>query len=382
MKKKILISLVIFLYSINLFSQPKLKEIPHVIGYRMEETHLGPLSERDKNGNILFYSATDKAIIQYETNDSINVYDILKKALIVNAFHKDQQGCIWYSQPFNKTKKYDGTTITEIPIVAKMFFEDSKGNIFINATNKMGSKSELYIYNNTKGLVKISTIEDLTMGNNFIRCFYEDNNGNVWVGVGNPTAKKMMAAGAIYKYSTGVFTCIRKTNYSINRIFGDSKGSIWFCGGLYTGNNPGEILKYRDNSFTNFELDIFGVTEKLSFIETVNEDGNGNIWFGMKGKGGWSNGLIVKYDGVGVETFDKEKLGLKELNICCCLVNSDNNIIYGLANGIFIINNNNGYEFFDKKNSILKNDAILNILEDKAGNLLFFTNFSTIKMKK
>jgi hypothetical protein len=58
MKEKITICLMSVLLSVCLYSQPKWKNINHVTGSRKEETHLGSLSEVEKYGNLLFYSAT------------------------------------------------------------------------------------------------------------------------------------------------------------------------------------------------------------------------------------------------------------------------------------------------------------------------------------
>ncbi|NND76647.1 MAG: hypothetical protein HKN39_00495, partial [Flavobacteriales bacterium] len=130
-----------------------------------------------------------------------------------------------------------------------------------------------------------------------------------------------------------------KTNYQIssldfengipfptwNTIFIDSRGNIWI------GGKEG-LSKYDGNTFTTY----WKVSDKRHFpISSINEDAQGNIWFGSKG--------LIKFDGQIFTVFTHPFLSNSYSNINSIAFDEEGNIIAGHVDGLIKFNKQEFY---------------------------------------
>src|SRR6185437_3105015 len=108
-----------------------------------------------------------------------------------------------------------------------------------------------------------------SIANDDIRCFYEDKNGDMWVGTYN-------AGISIYHHTTHTFTHLTKVgnnlgNNIVYSIFGDKSGNIW------VGTLGGGLNKYTNETqkFTSYTTEN-GLCNNS--IHSIIEDDKGYLW--------------------------------------------------------------------------------------------------------
>lgn len=158
------------------------------------------------------------------------------------------------------------------------FFPDSWGNLWIG-TRLNG----LYLRRPTGEMEhwKHHPRDPHTVSSNQVRCFTEDNLGNIWIGTFTGLNK--------YDPVTGRFTFYTKdvlpgslTHPSVFALYKDMQGSVWagtYYGGVHYFNPETDIFTYypenpsRDNCLS------------YSFIGNMAEDRDGNVWICTEGGG-------------------------------------------------------------------------------------------------
>ncbi|HED06304.1 MAG TPA: hypothetical protein ENI61_06445, partial [Ignavibacteria bacterium] len=139
---------------------------------------------------------------------------------------------------------------------------------------------------------------------------------------------------------------------TINAIFKDSRGRIWFCTDsgitMWSNQNPDNSIIHNFNS----KNDPYKM-----FIYSVTEDNNGNIWFG-------SNHGLIKYDN---HKFKFIKGIPRIVNVVKAY--RDNKIWLGTDKGIFIYQNGIFKRLFKNKN--IYSSEVNDIYKDKDGDLWF-----------
>jgi ligand-binding sensor domain-containing protein len=276
--------------------------------------------------------------------------------------------------------------ITEYP--QEFFFvqcglQDKAGNMWFGTAG-----NGIYIYNG-KSFINFTHKEGLCHDD--ILCCLEDKTGNIWFGTRNGLIR--------YKPSTGKAESKDFTNFLISEniisnstrtklpytyrvadnfvwsIMQDKAGKIWFGTNktvyihdpqAYPDNNAPLFTRFLDNDYI-LNKDSMQLKDVLSMIQ----DKKGDIWFAsgfFKGEG------IFRYDGKSITNFKPDD------------ISSFRSIIEGKNGNLFFLNEFHGVYSYDGKNFSnftekigLKNDTIVAMKEDKAGNFWFGTHSDNMK---
>ena len=235
---------------------------------------------------------------------------------------EDKVGNLWFGTDGGGVSKYDGNRVESI----------ERGDTIAQRTQQDLKKINGKL---VKSFTNFTTADGLA--NNTVFSITEDKTGNFWFGTDG---------GGVSKYDGKSFTNFTTAqglaNNTVWSITEDKTGNLWF------GTDGGGVSKYEGISFTNFTTDQ-GLANNTVF--SITEDKTGNLWFGTDGGG------VSKYDGNRVEAIargdkmaQRTQQDLKKIN--GKLVKSFIN--FTTAQG-------------------LANNTILNITEDKTGNLWFGT---------
>lgn len=144
----------------------------------------------------------------------------------------------------------------------RCFYEDDDKNIWIGCSNG------LYQYNRAKNQIQLCNIENSDFPNNLIRAISKDNNGQIWLGFfgeGLAIVDKNMKIVKHLKTQMGL------PSNSVDYIYKDIKGQMWIATGegLVCFKEP-----HKTNEFTVYnEKD-----DPISHIRAITEDNSGNIW--------------------------------------------------------------------------------------------------------
>lgn len=159
--------------------------------------------------------------------------------------------------------------IPDISVTSIMI--DSNGTYWIGSI-----ENGFYIIKNNKiENINISTCNDWIISSNYVRCFCEDKQGNIWIG----TFKGL----DYYDYSTNTFSNYIKEkgecSASIWCMLCDIQGSMWigtYFNGVYKINTNNNIFYYYSSR----------ILESLKYpLSCICEDNNNNLWIGTSGGG-------------------------------------------------------------------------------------------------
>lgn len=298
----------------------------------------------DKAGNLWFGTTGDgvyrfdgKFFINFNTKDGLNgdgVYSILE----------DKAGNIWFGTNAGICR-YDGTTITNVPIMTSnnvslsggVMLQDRSGIIWFSTSKGV------YCYNGksfTNFLENVSVINNDGLNLKNVQRILEDKKGNIWFCSG------MDGGEGVCRYD-GKFITSFKPNGDVwvPYVLEDKKGNIWFSGRSHG------YFRYDGKNFTDF-------TEKVGFSSVLEdiagniclsgkvgfgpilEDKAGNIWFTGKMIRFGGEGGIWRYDGKSCTNFTT-KDGLGDYGIWSMVEDKSGNIWIGT--------NNTGLYRFDGK---------------------------------
>ena len=213
----------------------------------------------------------------------------------------------------------------------------------------------------------------------FFRCSIRDKAGNLWFG--------NYGAG-VYRYdavSRGFTNFTKQDGLSDNNIesvYEDKTGNIWFgtengvCRFDPTTLVSGKSLPAGQSGFTDFST-----KEGLSrfHVNCILEDRVGNIWIGSDGWGVFRyNPAADKAGGKSVTNFTKEQ-GLGSNAVQCILEDKAGNLWFGeRAGGVCrydpsaeLRTGSDSGRFIKVNGDGCLSDQIMNILEDKSGNIWF-----------
>ncbi len=247
--------------------------------------------EETKDGNI--WIGTDggglnlldpkTGIFKHFIHDSTNVNSLAINSVLVMLKHRNSE-CLWlgtyaggldYFDPaknsFTHYTKGDGPNqLSDNHIYALM--EDHKGNLWIG-TNEAGVDVldpvtkiiTRYKYN------VLNPNDPHCVSANAIRAFYEDRQGNIWIGTHDGGID-------VFNPVTKTFSRLDKANNNLSSsivyaIKEDSKGNVW-VGTMGGGLN---LWKPRLKKFISFNIDN-GLSNDV--INSIVEDTNGFLWLG------------------------------------------------------------------------------------------------------
>jgi ligand-binding sensor domain-containing protein/serine phosphatase RsbU (regulator of sigma subunit) len=125
-------------------------------------------------------------------------------------------------------------------------------------------------------------------------------------------------------------------------------------------------LRYKDDATHNIQL--FDVDQGLStsYIYSLLQDRNDNIWIGY-----WGGG-ISKYDGVSINNYNVEN-GLSGNTVLALIEDSQNNIWVGTMHGGVSKFDGSNFTYINSENG-LESDVITALFEDKSGNIWIGTS--------
>lgn len=122
--------------------------------------------------------------------------------------------------------------------------------------------------------------KDFALSNNDVRCFVEDNEGSVWIGIFKGL-DKIDTTGAVFHYQkdTKPGSLLHSSVFS---LYKDSQGTIWtgtYYGGVHYCNPKMDYFKhYSENADRVDCLSFF-------FVSNMVEDKRGDIWICTEGGG-------------------------------------------------------------------------------------------------
>jgi len=243
-------------------------------------------------------------------------------------------------------------------------FEDSKGNFWFGTMNKGVARFD------GRTLVYLSS-EDGLCGNT-VTSVVEDKQGNLWFGTHS----------GLSRYDGKTFTNFTtKDGLRDNRVSNlliDRAGNFWL--GTWGG-----VCQYDGIAFTDFpvpvpEVELHPYQTTMNWITDIQEDRQGNIWFGRDGYG------ACMYDGKSFRHFTK-KDGLPSNNVQAIQEDRQGNIWFGCrvaerdnpdpkrrtGNGGLCRYDGHTIRQYPGWEGLSKND-IYSIFTDKAGNIWIGAN--------
>ncbi len=143
----------------------------------------------------------------------------------------------------------------------------------------------------------------------------------------------------------------------VRSILEDKNGNLWF------GTDGGGVSEYDGKSFMHY-TNKEGLSNNS--VLSILEDKSGNIWFGTSGGG------VSKYDGKSF-TYYTDKDGLSNNTIWSMLEDKSGNIWFGTDGGGVSKYDRKSFTSYTTKEGLSSN-YVFTILEDKSGNLWFGTS--------
>ena len=207
-----------------------------------------------------------------------------------------------------------------------------------------------------------------------------EENEDLWVGGSNGLYFKSKDNRFFKRYypKRDFVNCKMNSN-SIWGVVKDSFGRIWIC------NPSSNLVIYENNSFRQLyfsekellksgfdKVDAEKVTRAIKEPRTISIDKNNNIWIGS-----YRSGLVVIDEKLNCLGYFDSQNGLASNTIQSLLIDSDNVIWVGTANGLSKIQNDSVYNFTNF--SELKK-SVYSLRKDLYGNLLVATDCGLYKL--
>lgn len=246
----------------------------------------------------------------------------------------------------------------------------------------------IYMYNG-KAFLNFTRNEGLC--HNDILCCTEDKTGNIWFGTRNGLIRYKPSGTKPDKKDFKSFlisanTINASTSEKVPYTYRAAENFVWSIledktGRIFVSTNNGI---YVHNPTTDYDGEVPLFTRFLDNDKLINsnnlhlkdvlsmvEDKDGNIWFAS----GYAQGEgICRYDGKMLANFKPDSLG------------SFRSIIKGKNGNLFFLNSFHGVYSYDgtsftnySKKIGLKNDTIVSLKEDKAGNIWFGCSSDNMK---
>ena len=285
---------------------------------------------KDKAGNLWFsnpgngvyrYNAAADLFTHFTKEDGLNDNH-------VESISEDKAGNIWFSTQ-NGVCRYDGRSFTDVSAQAGLcrfdincVIEDRKGNIWIG-TNGWGISR----YNTVSRSVTTFT-KAQGLGSNSVQCILEDKAGNLWCGERDGWVIRYDSVADRFNKVLGE-TCFSS---QIMNIIEDKKGDILFVN-LYNG-----ICRYDGKSFTHINREN-GLCNDT--VNSIFEDSKGNLWFGSDSKWNTGAGGVCRYDGKSFTNFSL-KDGLFNSDVWTIVEDNNKNIWVGTRGGLFKYHTDSG----------------------------------------
>ncbi|MBE9481563.1 MAG: histidine kinase [Bacteroidetes bacterium] len=273
------------------------------------------------SSGLYYYNSVSKL---FEKRSLMNGYEIYSLVF-------DKSGNLWigtnkglYNIKENKIIKSfravnsNQNTLAGDPVYSLAF--DKYGDLWIG-TNKGLCRLEKI----TGTIIRHNTRQEKYLSSRLIRCIYEDNQSNIWIGTTDKGLNKMEpATGKVIQYLSDLQDSTAFWGKDATCVLQDINGTIWAGGFGLNKYIPGE------NAFKHY-TEYNGLSNNN--VMGILEDNSGNLWISTQ------NGLS-KFDPL-TETFEnffsKDGLQDNEFTVACCKL-KNNYLIFGGKNGMNIFN--------------------------------------------
>lgn len=279
------------------------------------------------NEGLSFYNG--KSFEYFTTTDGLSDNQI-------RSIQEDKNGKIWIGTA-KGISVYDKGKVTTYPINMNnpiLDWEKTKGDLWFNAGQDDGiyrfdginlnylifPKSKIKNPDNAYGVTDIS----------------KDIDGKIWIAT--YSALFSFDGKMINIFDDEKLELKFNEHLHIRSVFADSKGRIWI------GNNGIGVLLIEGNTIINFSEKnnlIYPTSTRngdksqpgtLEHVFAIEEDSEGNIWFGDRDTGAW------KYDGNNVTNY-RIANNLSSPMIWAIYKDNKNNLFFGMADGnVFMFN--------------------------------------------
>jgi ligand-binding sensor domain-containing protein len=239
--------------------------------------------------------------------------------------------------------------------------QDKAGNLWFGTTG-----DGVYRYDG-QSFANFTTKDGLS--SNTVWSILEDKAGNIWIGTnaglcrysGKNITRVSMTVSNNILFTNTVNTTSKNEVFSIMQA---KNGTLWF------GTTDG-VYYYNGKSFTRF-LDNFSIINgnglSLKSVQCMLEDKNGNIWFGS---GPMAFEGICLYNGKILTNFKPKNEGW----IRNIIESKNGTILFATRHiGVYIYDGKTFLPF--TKPTEIANDLLNTILEDKAGNIWYASDYA------
>ena len=286
---------------------------------------------QDSKGNYWFGSHQEgvglfngKSFEYFTINDGLSDNQI-------RSIHEDKSGVIWFGTANGVCSYNKGIITNHMPIKNEISPNDwtrTSNELWFNAGNRDG----VYKYDG----LKLNFLAFPFPGKENLNTSYgvtdisKDQNGNVWIAT--YTALFNFDDKTIHVFDSNKLALKDGEMLHIRSVLADSKGRIWI------GNNGLGVLLLQGNSTINFS-DKNGLIHPnsgknghhspvgtLEHVFVIEEDSEGNIWFGDRDTGAW------KFDGKTMTNYTVDDT-LSTPMIWSIYNDQNNNLLFGMADG-------------------------------------------------
>ncbi|MBU2020099.1 MAG: diguanylate cyclase [Bacteroidetes bacterium] len=260
----------------------------------------------------------------------------------VRSIQEDKNGNIWFGTA-NGVSSYDGDKITNhIPITDDYLQNEIKktdNNLWFNAGNNAG------VYRNNGQILNylaFPTPENENLNNSYgVTGISKGQDGQLWIAT--YAALFNFDGKAVNVFDQSKLALKKGEELHIRSVFADSQGRIWI------GNNGIGVLLFQGDSVINFSdknglihtnSSKNGNTSPIGTLEhvfAIEEDSEGNIWFGDRDSGAW------KYDGRTLKNYSISDTRSKPM-IWTIYKDKKNNLLFGMDDGNILKFNGKTFE--------------------------------------
>jgi signal transduction histidine kinase/ligand-binding sensor domain-containing protein len=339
------------------------------------------------DGTTLLYRLKDGQLTTYSQKDGL--FD----SRFVTAF-EDLQKRIWFGSKDGlllfKDGKFEGFTIADGLVRGDVtcIYQDYEGTIWVGTTNGLSRITErvattyttrdnlagdnVYpIYQDRAGKIWIGSWFGLTTFENGafqnvsksfgleesrITALFEDRENNFWIGT---------LSNGIYRVRNGQISPYSPPEisaYHIRAIEQDQEGNIWF-------GSQGGLIKYNEGSFTKYTN---GLSDKI-IVQTIHQDKQGQIWVGT------DEGLYLFKNGTFTPLTEKD--GIVPANVRTIAEDSDSALWFGMYDtGLYRLKDGKFTHF--TTNEGLFDNGVFEILEDNQNNFWISCNLGVYRVRK
>ena len=235
--------------------------------------------EPDQMGNLWFGTVSGASCYQQGTWAHFTTADGLAHNGVLSTL-EDRQGNLWFGT-FRGVSRYDGTAFTRLEPLTDWrvwsIMADRQGQLW-------------FCDNKTKGVMRFDGTQfthcttDDGLGDNAVKCMYEDSRGHLWFGFNSQTTGVTRYDGEAWVTFTRPEGLVANL---VEDIWEDCRGLLWLAtygGGVYC---------FDGRQFKAFTAEAAAAVDH---VRRILEDRQGHLWFGTH------NGAI-RYDGRRLQRF-------------------------------------------------------------------------------